>query len=88
METSAFLIFPSPVRQRYTYFSRTASCGLYRFEELEMGTTFDLLVNEKALVVDYPGIWKWAEMNPPGDDIPSPPRETGSSSVRIGSKTK
>jgi hypothetical protein len=63
-----------PVRQRYTCLSRTASGWLYRYEGLETGTTFDLLVDEKALVVDYPGIWKRAETNPPGDVIPNPPR--------------
>lgn len=63
-----------PVRQRYTCLSRTASGWLYRYERLETGTTFDLLVDEKALVVDYPGIWKRAETNPPGDVIPNPPR--------------
>ena len=63
-----------PVRQRYTCLSRTASGWLYRYEGLETGTTFDLLVDEKALVVDYPGIWKRAEMDLPGDVIPNPSR--------------
>jgi len=64
----AYLTVPDlsirPVRQRYTCLSRTASGGIYRYEGLESGSTFDLLVDEKALVVDYPGIWKRAEMRP------------------------
>jgi uncharacterized protein len=49
-----------PVRQRYTCLSRTPSDGTYRYEGLESNFTADLLVDEKALVVDYPGIWKRA----------------------------
>ncbi len=62
-----------PVRQRYTCLSRTASGGLYRYEGLESGTTFDLLVDAQGLVVDYPGIWKRVEMRPLQNGIPSQP---------------
>ena len=47
-----------PVRQRYTCLSRTSSGGTYRYDGLDSNFTTDLLVDEKALVVDYPGIWK------------------------------
>src|SRR5579859_1096113 len=57
----------SPVRQRYTCLSRTPSGGTYRYEGLDSHFTANLLVDEKALVVDYPGIWKRAEMRPLGD---------------------
>jgi uncharacterized protein len=62
----------SPVRQRYTRLSRTPSGGTYRYEGLDSPFTADLLVDEKALVVDYPGIWKRAEMKLLGDRIPKP----------------
>lgn len=51
-----------PVQQRYTCLSRTASGGIYRYEGLESNFTADLLVDAQGLVVDYPGIWKRAEM--------------------------
>ena len=64
-----------PVQQRYTCLSRTASGGVYRYEGLESNFTADLLVDEKALVVDYPGIWKRGEeLMPGGDGILSQPR--------------
>jgi hypothetical protein len=53
-----------PVQQRYTYLSRTDSGSIYRYEGLESNFTADLLVDEQGLVVDYPGIWKRAEMEP------------------------
>jgi hypothetical protein len=53
-----------PVQQRYTYLSRTDSGGIYRYEGLESNFTADLLVDDQGLVVDYPGIWKRAEMEP------------------------
>ncbi len=58
-----------PVRQRYTCLSRTVSGGIYRYEGLEHDTTFDLPVDEQALVMDYPGIWKRVEMRPRGDSM-------------------
>jgi hypothetical protein len=60
-----------PVQQRYTCLSRTASGGTYRYEGLESNFTADLLVDARGLVVDYPGIWKRAEMRPLGEGIPS-----------------
>jgi uncharacterized protein len=63
-----------PVRQRYTCLSRTASGGSYRYEGLESHFAADLPVDEKALVVDYPGIWKRVEMGPLGDGIASQSR--------------
>ncbi len=62
-----------PVQQRYTCLSRTASSGIYRYEGLESNFTADLLVDAQGLVVDYPGIWKRAEIRPLGDGIPSQP---------------
>jgi uncharacterized protein len=66
-----------PVRQRYTCLSRTASGGVYRYEGGEKGVTFDLLVDEKALVVDYPGIWQRTAINSSREVVP------GSSSVTL-----
>jgi uncharacterized protein len=53
-----------PVRQRYTCLYYTASGGIYRYEGLESNFTAELLVDDQGLVVDYPGIWKRAEMGP------------------------
>jgi hypothetical protein len=61
-----------PVRQRYTCLSRTPSGGTYRYEGVDSHFTADLLVDEQALVVDYPGIWKRAEMSWLGAGIPKP----------------
>jgi uncharacterized protein len=61
-----------PARQRYSCIWRTVSGGLYRYEGLETGATYDLLVDDKALVVDYPGIWKRAEVNLPGSGALTP----------------
>ncbi len=63
-----------PAQQRYTCLSRTASGGIYRYEGVESNFTADLPVDAQGLVVDYPGIWKRAEMRPLGDGIPSQPR--------------
>jgi hypothetical protein len=41
---------------------------------LENNFTADLPVDAQGLVVDYPGIWKRAEMRPLGDGIPSQSR--------------
>jgi hypothetical protein len=72
----AYLSVPNlsirPVRQRYTCLSRTASGWLYRYEGVDTGAMFDLLVDEKALVVDYPGIWQRTEINPSRDVVPGP----------------
>ena len=62
------------VRQRYTCLSRTDSGWSYRYEGLESNFTADLLVDDKGLVVDYPEIWKRAEMRPLQNDCPSQPR--------------
>ncbi len=59
-----------PVQQRYTCLSRTASGVIYRYEGLESNFTADLLVDAQGLVMDYPGIWKRAEMRPHGDVQP------------------
>lgn len=62
----AFLSVPElsirPVRQRYTCLSRTPFGGTYRYDGLDSNFTADLLVDEKALVVTYPGFWKRAEV--------------------------
>jgi hypothetical protein len=47
-----------PMQQRYTCLSRTASGGIYRYENMESNFTADLPVDAQGLVVDYPGIWK------------------------------
>jgi uncharacterized protein len=59
-----------PVRQRYTCIRRTASGWRYRYEALDGQTTFDLLVDEQGLVVDYPGIWQRIESASPVDGFP------------------
>jgi uncharacterized protein len=68
----AYLTVPDlsirPVQQLYICLSRTASGGLYRYEEVESHFTADLLVDAQGLLVDYPGIWKRAEMGLPGDN--------------------
>ena len=60
-----------PVRQRYTCLSHTASGGIYRYENVENNFTADLPVDAQGLVVDYPGIWKRAEVRPLGEGMPS-----------------
>ena len=57
-----------PVRQRYTCVSRTAAGGRYRYDALDGQTTFDLVVDEQGLVVDYPGLWQREEQPILGDD--------------------
>jgi len=59
-----------PVQQRYTCLSHTTSGGVYRYEGLESNFTADLLVDAQGLVVDYPGIWKRAEMRPLQNNFP------------------
>ena len=44
--------------------------GVYRYEDLESNFTADLLIDAQGLVVDYPGIWKRAEMRPLQNDFP------------------
>ncbi|QBD76491.1 hypothetical protein EPA93_10910 [Ktedonosporobacter rubrisoli] len=60
----------SPVRQRYTCLSRTASGGIYRYDGLERNFTADLPVDVRGLVIDYPGLWKRVEMSLPVHGLP------------------
>jgi uncharacterized protein len=68
----AYLTVPEltirPAQQRYTCLSLTTSGGVYRYEGLENNFTADLPVDAQGLVVDYPGIWKRAEMRPRGEN--------------------
>lgn len=51
-----------PVRQRYTNLGR----GSYKYENLETGFTSILEVDEKGIVINYPGIWQ--RIYPPQTD--------------------
>lgn len=61
----AYIDVPSldvrPTRQRYTCLERTDAGGRYRYEGLETGFTRDITVDARALVLDYPGLWRRVE---------------------------
>jgi hypothetical protein len=47
-----------PMRQRYTCLESRDDGGLYRYESVDSGYVADLPVDERGLVIDYPGLWK------------------------------